>query len=214
MDICKQKSLLTSHHLEIKKRKIGKPVFNWENKSICKYVHMGVSAATSQLWESMLEKKLNLFMWAQGIGLRAEVMWAHFWLLVPSKNAALVSITASVQAGAGWSSQGFHRGHFIVTGVPPPPTISKSLFLLQTLFLTPQFWGLLVLSFVPLTTVVIITVLIQLMSVLSTRLQATKLFYLHCICYPEQSSWPPWTQIKCEWNGGWTLWPVMCERAL
>lgn len=69
---------------------------------------------------------------------RREVAWL-FWLLVPSKNAALVSITASVQAGAGWSSQGFHRGHFIVTGFPHP-TISKSLFLLQTLFLTPQFW--------------------------------------------------------------------------
>ena len=77
-----------------------------------------------------------------------------------------------------------------------------------------RFWGLLVLSFVPLTTVVIITVLIQLMSVLSARLQATELFCLHRICYPEQSSWPPWTQIKREWNGGWTLWPVMCERAL
>lgn len=58
-------------------------------------------------------EKLSLFVWARGIDVWAEVTWAKFCSVLTIstvRNATLVPITASVQAGGEWSilSPGFN----------------------------------------------------------------------------------------------------------
>lgn len=85
-------------------------------------------------------EKLSFFVWAQGIGLWAEVTWAKFcsFLTICTVQKCNTGFHHCQCPGRSWMIMYRVSIEEISLWLEVPLTISKSLFMLQILFLTPQ----------------------------------------------------------------------------